>query len=274
MKRIKALRLAAAAAVLAAVLALGAAAAPRTPKVVRDGSAYTGAVRLKNGTTYVRLREFAESLGGDVTWDGKTGVAGVSAPSLTVSAKNGSSYILANGRALICPENVFIEDGRTYVSLRAIGAAFGYETGWNADTFTASLKRVRSAIVPDYEYYDSEDLYWLSRIVSAEARGEVLAGKLAVATVVMNRVRSDSFPNSVYGVIFDRAGGVQFTPVANGTIYRSPDSESVIAAKLCLEGGSVNGDILFFLNARLAESFWITQNRRYVMTVGNHDFYA
>ena len=90
----------------------------------------------------------------------------------------------------------------------------------------------------------------------------------------MNRVRSDSFPNSVYGVIFDRVGGVQFTPVANGTIYRSPDSESVIAAKLCLEGGSVNGDILFFLNARLAESFWITQNRRYVMTVGNHDFYA
>ena len=274
MKKAKGIRCIAAAAAVAILLTLGAAAAPHTPKVMRDDSGYKGYIKLCNGTTYVHIREFSESLGAEVTWDDKTKTAGVNGASLEVVAQNRESYIIANGRALICPENVFIEDGRMYVPLRAIGSAFGYETEWDADTFTASLTRTREAIVPGYEYYDSEDLYWLSRIVSAEARGEVLAGKLAVATVVMNRVRSDSFPNSVYGVIFDRVGGVQFTPASTGTVYCTPDSESVIAAKLCLEGGSIDGDILFFLNARLAESFWITQNRRYVMTIGNHDFYA
>ena len=91
---------------------------------------------------------------------------------------------------------------------------------------------------------------------------------------MLNRVKSSEFPNTIYGVIFDRKNGVQFTPVANGTIYKSPDKESIAAARACLEGGTLNSDILFFMNASLAESFWISSQRRYVMTVGNHDFYA
>lgn len=101
-----------------------------------------------------------------------------------------------------------------------------------------------------------------------------MAGKLAVGSVVMNRVASSEYPSTVYGVVFDRRGGVQFTPVANGEIYRTPDAESIEAAKRCLDGERVSESILFFINADIASSFWISENRQYVMTVGNHDFYA
>ncbi|MBR4933000.1 MAG: cell wall hydrolase [Clostridia bacterium] len=155
-----------------------------------------------------------------------------------------------------------------YVPLRAIGSIFGYATTWNSESFTASLN---GGVSPSYT---EDELYWLSRIISAEAEGESYMGKLAVGTVVLNRVHSSEFPDTIYGVIFDRKNGVQFTPVANGTIYKTPDSESIAAARECLEGGTVDGDILFFMNASLAESFWISAQRKHVMTVGNHDFYA
>jgi len=75
-------------------------------------------------------------------------------------------------------------------------------------------------------------------------------------------------------VIFDRKYGVQFTPIANGTIYCAPDEDAVIAAKLCLEGYTLSEDILYFLNTSLATNFWVPQNRDYVMTISGHDFYS
>lgn len=122
--------------------------------------------------------------------------------------------------------------------------------------------------------YDSTDLFWLSRIIYAEAGTEPLDGKLAVGSVVMNRVASESYPDTIYGVIFDRKFGVQFTPAATGSVYKSPDRESVLAAKMCLGGYSVSDDILFFLNEAIATGTWMQDNRDFVMTIGNHDFYS
>ncbi|MGM9641926.1 MAG: cell wall hydrolase [Eubacteriales bacterium] len=124
------------------------------------------------------------------------------------------------------------------------------------------------------DVYSYEDLYWLSRIIFAESGGEPFVGQLAVGTVVINRTRSSYYPNNIYDVIFDRLGGVQFTPVSSGTIYRTPSESSILAAKLCLEGFSLNDDILFFFNSSLASGSWITANRTYTMTVGHHDFYS
>ncbi len=124
------------------------------------------------------------------------------------------------------------------------------------------------------DIYSYEDLYWLSRIISAEARGEPFLGQLAVGTVVINRTRSDYYPDRIYDVIFDRLGGVQFTPVSSGTIYRTPTESSILAAKLCLEGFSLDDNILFFFNSSIAAGSWITANRTYTMTVGRHDFYS
>ena len=104
--------------------------------------------------------------------------------------------------------------------------------------------------VPPQADYDQEDLYWLSRIISAESRGEPLVGQIAVGNVVLNRTESGQFPDTVKEVVFDSQYAVQFTPVANGTIYLEPAASSVLAAKLCLEGAEVAGDSLYFFARR------------------------
>ncbi len=126
---------------------------------------------------------------------------------------------------------------------------------------------------PERPPYTEEDLYWMSRIISAESRGEPLLGKLAVGTVVLNRVASGEFPDTVREVIFDRKWGVQFTPVANGTVYDEPTQESVLAAKLVLDGARVAGDSLYFIAPELTDNHWTMENRTYVTTIGCHWFY-
>lgn len=132
--------------------------------------------------------------------------------------------------------------------------------------------------VPTYptaaEVYGADDLYWLSRIISAEARGEPFAGQLAVGAVVMNRVRSRYYPGTVEDVIFDRKFGVQFSPAYSGSINRAPTDSCVTAAKLTLEGFSVSDTILFFFNSKISAGSWITSSRTYTLTIGNHDFYS
>ena len=91
--------------------------------------------------------------------------------------------------------------------------------------------------------------------------------------MVLNRVRNAEFPNTVWGVIFDRKNGVQFTPVANGTVYDTPLAASVTAARICMEGETVSTDILYFFDPDLSTSFWIAYNRPYAFTILHHRFY-
>ncbi len=121
--------------------------------------------------------------------------------------------------------------------------------------------------------YSEDDLYWLSRIVHAEAQGEGYQGMLAVANCVLNRVESKDFPDTVKGVIFDRKHGVQYQPTANGTIYNTPSSVATGAAKAALEGTNNIGKSMYFFNPKKATSNWIVNNRTYYTTIGNHAFY-
>jgi len=125
---------------------------------------------------------------------------------------------------------------------------------------------------PSAEYSES-DLYWLSRIIEAEASGESQQGKIAVGNCVINRTKSHEFPNSIYDVIFDRKHGVQYQPTANGRIYNTPSDESVQAAKDALNGHSVVGNALYFCSVRVAPYSWASKNRKYLTTIGNHVFY-
>ena len=100
-----------------------------------------------------------------------------------------------------------------------------------------------------------------------------MKGKIAVGNVVLNRVRSSAYPGTIYGVIFDNRYGIQFAPVANGTIYNTPTVDSIIAAKICLEGYSLSSDILYFVNPQKAPNSWIANNRPYSFTIGNHAFF-
>jgi len=103
--------------------------------------------------------------------------------------------------------------------------------------------------------------------------GEPYEGKLAVANCIINRKRNKDFPDTIKGVIFDRNWGVQYTPVANGTIYNNPSGDSIKAATAALEGTNNIGESLYFLNPRKATNNWIIKNRRFYRTIKNHDFY-
>ena len=116
-------------------------------------------------------------------------------------------------------------------------------------------------------YHESE-VYTLARLVHAEARGEPYVGKVAVAAVVLNRVRSAAFPNTISGVIY-QAGA--FDCVADGQINLSPDSDSLRAARDAMNGWDPTGGCVYYYNPATATSAWIW-SREVRLTIGAHVF--
>ncbi len=235
-----------------------------TPDVCRIGE-----------VTYVPLRPFVEALDdtAEFSWNQERQTATVTAHWLEIKVPQDSCYIIANGRYLYGAGKVKNQNGSIMVPLAPMAKAFGVEADWDPETETAYITGEPDPINPDWAFYNEDTLYWLSRIVYSEAGIEELEGQIAVAQVVLNRVASSCFPSSVYDVIFDNRGGVQFSPTANGTIYQDPSREAVIAAKLALDGADVVGDSCYFMNPDLADEGWFERNCEYVTTIGGHRFY-
>ena len=233
-----------------------------------------GQAAIINSVTYVPVRGFAELLGADkISWNAKTRTATITKGGVNIYLTSGALYVGANGRYFFTVEKILNINDRLFVPVRAIAEALSTQVDWDAKTRTVVLTSTKKTIVSGDQFYNSNDLYWLSRIINAEASGESLVGMIAVGNVVLNRKASSQYPNTVYGVIFDRKGGTQFSPVSMGTIYRTPSEQSIIAAKICLDGYSVDTGILFFMNPRIATSNWISKNRPFAFSIGRHDFY-
>lgn len=241
-----------------------------------SGSKITGA-QLVNSVTCVPLRSFMTKLTNgkaSITWNAETKTATVKTNDLTLTVTDGQPYIVANGRYIWCYTKNYIKDGTMMTAVRPLAKSLGASVTWNGSTKSVTVGSATRAIENGSTYYNSDDLYWLSKIISAESKGESLTGKLAVGAVIYNRVKSPDYPNTIYGVIFDRKNGVQFTPVSNGTIYDTPTNESIIAAKICMEGYIMNKDILYFSTVEIMNTCWAGRNRKCVMTIGNHAFFA
>ncbi|MDR2665490.1 MAG: cell wall hydrolase [Oscillospiraceae bacterium] len=223
--------------------------------------------------TYVPFRDYSAALGAAGAAAGANGALRASAPGLTVEARAGDSYIVANGRYLYAPSGCIGAAGDVLVPLRALGRAFGAAITWNEVRREVYVRTFgNAAIATGDSFYNKEDVLWLSRIISAEARGEPMQGKIAVGNVVMNRKESPYYPNTVYGVIFDRRSGVQFTPAYSGAINCNPSPDCVIAAKIALDGGNTAGNSLFFASAY--SRCWAASHRPFNGKIGNHNFYA
>ena len=233
-----------------------------------------GETVIINSITYVPLRSFSELAGAEkVSWNASSRTATVTYNGRDVHITDGGMYVYSENRFFFTVEKILNIKDRLYVPIRPIAATLGLDVTWDEASRLVKLTSNNARFLSAREYYDSDDLYWLARIISAEARGESLEGKIAVGNVVLNRRASKNYPNTIYGVIFDRKGGTQFSPVAYGTIYQTPTEESVIAAKICLEGYSVSNRILFFMNPSIATNNWISKNRPFAFRIGNHNFY-
>ena len=114
----------------------------------------------------------------------------------------------------------------------------------------------------------SGDLYLLARLVHGEARGEPYKGKVAVAAVVLNRVKSSSFPNTIAGVIYQRGA---FAAVSDGQINMQPDNESIRAARDAMNGWDPSNGCLYYYNPKTATSRWML-SRPVLLRIGQHAF--
>ena len=234
-----------------------------------------GRVFNYGGTTYVPMSAFSNWVGSfSSSYDSKSRTLTMTGDNLRITAREGDFYICANERYFYTVGQVVTVGGELYVPILPIVKALNSYLEWRQEEGSFFVRSGDSRLLKTgSQVYDADAVYWLARIISAEAQGEPMQGKIAVGNVVLNRVRSSQFPNTIYGVIFDKKYGVQFSPVANGTIYNTPTAESVIAAKICLEGYSLSDSALYFVNPKKAPSSWISQNRPYAFTVGNHAFY-
>ena len=115
---------------------------------------------------------------------------------------------------------------------------------------------------------NSSDLNLLSRLVYGEARGEPYAGQVAVAAVVLNRVKSSSFPNTISGVIYQSGA---FDVVSDGQINLTPNSTAKKAAQDALNGWDPTYGAIYYFNPNTATNKWIW-SRPHTITIGNHRF--
>ena len=147
--------------------------------------------------------------------------------------------------------NGLTADGRVG---KATAAALGV-------TLTSSTSSSSSTIV-------SADQKLLAKLVYAEARGESYKGQVAVAAVVLNRVSSSSFPNTISGVIYQTGA---FSCVSNGSINNTPNDTAVRAALAAMNGWDPTNGCLYYYNPGKTSDSWI-RTRTVVTVIGNHYF--
>ena len=298
---VKPIRTLAAAAALTAALAIPAQAKEAPQLLTWNGSAIA-AVR-EGDTICASFRALCEAAGYQVDWVQGQAIA---AGALRLTAVPGQRVLQAGEETLPLPVAVSLRDSRTMVPVRALARALELEVRYDPKTCTATIlspdqpsggtqkpeqQPEQTPSVPSAPSapsippapsepsdpsasYDENDVYWLARIIEAEAGGESGEGKLAVANVVLNRVASGSYPDTIYDVIFDTKYGTQFEPTSNGAIYNTPSEESIEAAKRALSGENNIGGALYFYNPSLVDAVWIRTNCTYIQTIGCHNFYA
>lgn len=129
-------------------------------------------------------------------------------------------------------------------------------------------KEAQSSIYTDVPSGDNM-VELLARLINAEARGESYSGQVAVGAVIMNRVKSPLFPNTIAGVIYSPG---QFSSVADGQINLPVEDESIImAAQDAINGADPTSGALYFYNPSKTKSKWLFSLQT-VTTIGKHVF--
>ena len=116
--------------------------------------------------------------------------------------------------------------------------------------------------------YTSSEVYLLAKTIYAEGRGEPYVGQVAIGAVIMNRIRSAAFPNTISGVVYQKGA---FTAVDDGQINLTPNETALKAARDAINGWDPTGGALYYYNPAVATSAWIF-DRQTVTVIGKHIF--
>lgn len=254
-----------------------------------------------NGVPYCTVKYFFENVlaSAKVYWaNNGSNVTGTTAcgESLTLLAQPGSQNMYVNGQSVFVPNGIKIKNGYTMapiVQLAAVfaGSSVSYDGALNAYVVTTgaylagtgSQSAAAGSVQPvaagqpaavaanswqSSGYYDPQALDLIARVINAEAGNMSMEGKVSVGNVIMNRVASSEFPNTVYEVLYQRN---QFTVVNYPSFQRTPSAESVAAAKLAMDGVNYVPGAMFYNVTGLRT--WASRNRPFLMSFGGHDFY-
>jgi hypothetical protein len=185
---------------------------------------------------------------------------------------DGTRLVLPSGKA-----DVIHRPEGTYIPLRFAAESLGLSVGYDTLTGTVSLQSSHKNTASSGNSSSDKDLYWLEQITEAEAGGEAYEGKIAVAAVILNRVDSPDWPNSIQEVIFQivEVNGVsyyQFSPVLDGRLYEvTPNAETARAVQAALSGEDPTVGATVFYNPAKTDNRWVRE-RPVNTTIGNHIF--
>lgn len=233
--------------------------------VTLDGEEVTDfSALLRNGTSYLPFEDGVKLFQPQAEVSCEEGLYTAQAEGFCMTARAGDVYLVVNGRYLHIAAGLpgRAEDGMALIPARILCKAMGVDVIWTGKVeFTSGEGPLSEADRP----YSDEDLDLMSRVITHESGYESFVGKMAVGSVIMNRVASSQFPNSVSEVIYQKN---QFPGATNA----KPNEESILAARLVLEGANVVPDAYFFNGVGLV--CWASKNKKLLYTIGGHAFYG
>jgi len=198
-----------------------------------------------------------------LTLPGPAAAAAATAPVLKPGSANGDVWDVQyrlNVLGLYTDTLDGVYGPKTAAAVRSFQARYGLAADGIVGPSTWRALRKYTVNQPEMEL--------LARVVYSEARGEPYEGQVAVAAVVMNRLKSDRFPDTLRGVVFQPGA---FTAVDDGQIWLKPNDMAFKAAKEAVRGWDPSRGALFYYNPKTAVNQWI-RSRPILVKIGNHVF--
>jgi N-acetylmuramoyl-L-alanine amidase len=227
----------------------------RTTVPLYVDEAQQGLCSLVEGVPYVSVAGFCQALGLEAQPSIRGDTLTLQTEGVSLTATAGQIYFVCNGRYLYVETGVLSQEGDILLPVEALVKCLGVSVSWDQITWRITVTATDiSPLESGDTFYDETDVYWLSRVIYAEAGNQPLLGQIAVGDVVMNRMKDPAFASqdSVYDVIFAKN---QFEVVINGMIYMTPDEQSQVAAKIALEGVDVVSGATYFATYELGAGY-------------------
>lgn len=208
---------------------------------------------VEEETTFIETRKLVELMDASVEWNEELRTVVLNTETTEIIMSIDKTEVSYNGLPLEIEQKPFIKDGISYLPLKFIAQTLGCEVEWDEEKRAIIL--IKEDLIVDPKFikvttnYTEEDVNLLAKIVTVETGDLPIEVKLAVANVVLNRVKSDNFPGTISKVIYQKGRYTQFPPAHKSSFKNlQPSSKSLEAAKRALDGENNIENCLYFNN--------------------------